>query len=370
MTVVPLVMASLVVGIAGGSGTSGLARLGAQAVALFVGLVALAAGLTALVAAPLLARLEVDPGTVASLIGGADAPATSAAAVPGFSEWLVGLVPSNPIAAAADGTMLPLIVFTVAFGAALSRLPLAKRAPVVAFFQGLADAMMELVRLVLRLAPIGVFALAVPLAARLGVAAAGAVVYYMALSATLMTVITALILYPVTAVAGGVGLRAFARAAAPAQAVAFSSRSTMATLPAMIDSAERLDLPAPVVGFLVPLAASVFRFGSAIGQTVGVLFAAQLFGATPGPSQLFTIVVTVVVTTFAVPGIPGGSILVMVPILLAADLPVEGIALLLGADTIPDMFRTTANVTGGISATAILARRGAEQAAEPPPPLS
>jgi proton glutamate symport protein len=357
MTVVPLVMASLIVGIAGGSHSSGLARLGGRALALFVMLVSLAAGLTALVAAPLLGRLVVDPSTVEAFVGDATVVGNNETSVPGLSEWIVSLVPANPIAAAAEGSMLPLIVFTLALGAVLTRLPPESSTPVLAFFRGIADAMMELVRWVLRLAPIGVFALAAPLAARLGLAAAGAVVYYMAVSAALMTLFTLALLYPAAIVGGRLTLRRFARAAAPAQAVAFSSRSTMATLPAMIDAARRLDLAPAVIGFLVPLAASIFRFGSAVGQTVGVLFAAQLYGATPSLPQLVTIVVTVVVTTFAVPGIPGGSILVMVPILLAADLPVEGIALLLGADTIPDMFRTTANVTGGISVAAILGRQ-------------
>jgi Na+/H+-dicarboxylate symporter len=359
MTVVPLVMASLIVGIAGGSDGSGLARLGASALVLFVMLVSVAAGLTAVVAAPLLARLQVDPSAVEALAGGAAASGVSDTSVPGWSEWLVSVVPSNPIAAAAEGAMLPLIVFTLALGAALTRLPLETRAPVVAFFRGIADAMMVLVRWVLRLAPVGVFALAAPLAARIGVAVVGALVYYVTLSAALMTVLTVGVLYPVAVVGGRLTFRGFARAAAPAQAVAFSSRSTMATLPAMIDAGRRLQLPPSVTGFLIPLAASIFRFGSAIGQTVGVLFAAQLYGATPSLSQLVTIVLTVIVTTFAVPGIPGGSIVVMVPILIAADLPVEGIAVLLAADTIPDMFRTTANVTGGISVAAILGRRAA-----------
>jgi proton glutamate symport protein len=132
----------------------------------------------------------------------------------------------------------------------------------------------------------------------------------------------------------------------------------------MIAASKSLDVPEHVTAFVVPLAASIFRVGSAVGQTVGVLFAAQLYGATPTTAQLATIVITVALTTFTVPGIPGGSIVVMVPILLAANLPVEGIGILLGIDTIPDMFRTTANVTGGISAAAILGRTAGSTARE------
>ena len=108
--------------------------------------------------------------------------------------------------------------------------------------------------------------------------------------------------------------------------------------------------------FVVPLAASIFRVGRAVGQTVAVLFAARLFNVSIAPLQLMTILIVTVVTTFTVPGIPGGSIVVMVPILLAAEVPVEAIGILLGVDTIPDMFRTMANVTGGIAAAAIVGR--------------
>jgi Na+/H+-dicarboxylate symporter len=224
--------------------------------------------------------------------------------------------------------------------------------------------MMILVRGVLILAPIGVFALAAPLAARMGLAAAEALLYYVLLASVLTFAFIAFVLYPATAALAGISLRRFARACAAAQAVAFSSRSTMASLPAMMSASRSLDVPPEVTSFVVPLAASIFRVGSAVGQTVGVLFAAQLYGATPTAAQLVTIVMTVALTTFTVPGIPGGSIVVMVPVLLAANLPVEGIGVLLGIDTIPDMFRTTANVTGGISAAAILGRSARPTAQE------
>lgn len=368
MTVIPLVVSILIVGVASASNASGLARLGGRGVLLFATLALAAATFTAAIAAPLLARLRLDPSVVASLregLSGDGAALTEGAdRIPGLAQWFVDLVPANPVAAAAGGTMLPLIVFTLGFAAALSQLPAESRGTIVAFFGGLADAMMMLVGWVLWTAPVGVFALAAPLGARMGVAAAGALFYYIGLAMAITTVFVVFVLYPITIGVGRIPLRRFAREAAPAQAVAFSSRSTMATLPAMIDAASRMGLPASVTGFLVPLAASIFRVGSAVGQTIGVLFAAQLYGATPTLPQLATIVLTVVITTFTVPGIPGGSIIVMVPIMLAANLPVEGIAILLGADTIPDMFRTTANVTGGIAAAAMLGGREAREETE------
>jgi len=122
----------------------------------------------------------------------------------------------------------------------------------------------------------------------------------------------------------------------------------------MVESAERAGLDPVVSGFVLPLAASVFHFGAAVAQTVGVLFLARLYGVALTPAQLASIVFTVILTTFAVPGIPGGSIIAMVPVLAAVNLPVDGVGILLAVDTIPDMFRTTANLTGSMTLAALL----------------
>ena len=141
---------------------------------------------------------------------------------------------------------------------------------------------------------------------------------------------------------------------APSQAIAFASRSSLAALPAIVESAERGGLSPTAARVVLPLAVAVFHFGAAVAQTVGVIFLARLFGVTLTPSQLATVIVAVVLASFAVPGIPGGSIIAMVPVLAAANLPLEGIGILLAVDTIPDMFRTTANLTGAMTLTAIL----------------
>jgi Na+/H+-dicarboxylate symporter len=163
------------------------------------------------------------------------------------------------------------------------------------------------------------------------------------------------VLYPLASVAGRISIATFARAALPAQAVAFSARSSVAALPAMLESARnRLGLSETAASFLLPLAMATFRVGAAIGQAVGALFIARLYGIELGAGQLAAIVVTTVVTTFSVPGIPSGSIIMIVPVLAAAGVPTDGIGILLGVDIIPDMFRTTANVTADlVVATAI-----------------
>jgi len=230
------------------------------------------------------------------------------------------------------------------------------------------EASLTLVRAILRLAPIGVFALTVGLAAKLGVSALAALAGYIGVVSAICLVFMGGMLYPAAVVLGRTSLREFARAALPAQTIAFSSRSSLAALPAMLEAVrDRLRLPPTIGNFLIPLAATMFRAGAGIGQTVGVLFIARLYGVDLSAAQLLTIAVTSVVTSFSVPGIPGGSILVMVPVLMAAGIPVEGIGILLGADTIPDMFRTTTNVTGHLTAAVILARgeRGASASATP-----
>jgi proton glutamate symport protein len=356
MTVVPLVVAMLVSGIVSVSDAGLLSRLGFRSVVLGLVLAFTVALFTMVVAVPVLGQLDIDPAVAASLRQGVTLDAGTPSAVTGFGQWLTDLVPANVFKAAADGAMLPLIVFTIAFGFALTRVPAERRAVIASFFSGLADAMLVLVGWIIRLAPLGVFALAAPLAARMGAGVAGALLTYVVLAVMLTLAALALIIYPVTVLLGRVSLKQLARGCAPAQALALSSRSTMASLPAMIDAARYLGVREHVVAFVVPLAASMLRVGSAVGQTVAVLFAARLFDVTLSAGDLLVVLITTVVTTFTVPGIPGGSIIVMVPILAAAGVPAGAVAILLGADVIPDMFRTMANVTGGISAGVIVGR--------------
>jgi Na+/H+-dicarboxylate symporter len=360
MTVIPLVVGSLVAGIASAPRPASLGRIGARAVVFFLVTLFVSATFAAIVAPPVLARFSIDSGAQAALQASASATATTTAdsvrRVPGFAQWLIDLVPNNPVKAAADGAMLPLIVFAVAFGLAVAGLKGDSRATVVRVFEAIRDAAMTLVHWILLIAPVGVFALALSLSARLGASAIGALAGYIGLVA-LMTVLFGLALYPLAAILGGVSVMEFARATLPAQAVAFSSRSSLAALPALIEGGrEHLRLPDEITSFFLPLAVAVYRIGAAIGQTVGVAFIAQLYGVSLGPAQLATVVLTAVATSFSVPGIPGGSIVIMAPVLMAAGLPVEGIGILLGADTIPDMFRTTVNVTGHMAAAAVVGR--------------
>lgn len=357
MTVIPLVTATLIVGVGSAPSPRAVGRLGARSLATFVVVLGAASATGVILGSWLLGAFSFDLATVEAMRASASSEIAGSASVPTLGEWIIGLVPVNPIKAAADGAMLPLILFSVCFAAALTRVAEERRGAVLRVFEGIQDASLILVRAILSLAPIGVFALAVPLAAKLGLAAAGALVVYIGVVSGICVAFNLLLLYPAAVMLGQVPLRQFAMAALPAQGIAFSSRSSLAALPAMLESVrDTLKLPPTIGSFFIPLAASMFRAGAGIGQTVGVLFIAKLYGVDLGTAQLATIAVTSVITSFSVPGVPGGSILVMIPVLMAAGIPIEGIGILLGVDTIPDMFRTTTNVTGHMAAATILAR--------------
>ncbi len=361
MTIIPLVVSSLVVGVTSAPDARTVGRLGGRALAFMLVSVSISCIIGLVGAEPIFSALRIDAAASAALrASGASttgAVAASATTMPSLGQWLVDLVPSNPIKAAADGAMLPLIIFSVAFGVALSRVDPDRRAGAVRLFAAILEASLTLVRWVLRLAPIGVFALAVPLAARMGVGAAGALASYIGVSCLLFSLLI-LLMYPVAAIGGRLPLGVFVRAALPAQAMAFSGRSSLAALPAMISATrDTLSLPPQVAGFLVPLMTATFRIGAGVGQAVPVLFVAHLYGITLGPAQLATAAITIVIGSFSIPGVPGGTIVAIIPVLMAAGLPIEGAGLLLGVDTIPDMFRTTANVTGDMTAAVVLGVR-------------
>ena len=354
MTLIPLIVSLLVVGIAEQRDARRIGRLGVMAFAMFLFALAAVGALTALVSPAIFSWLTLDPVGVEALRATLSAP-PGTAELPTMRDWILSLVPANPVRAAADGAMLPLLVFTIAFAFALTRLREGERDTVVGVFQAVSSTMLVLVRWVLMLAPIGVFALALTLGTRLGVGAAGAIGFYIAVIVGLHLAI-AIALYVIAVVGGGISLRDFTRAAAPAQAVAFSSRSSLASLPALIDSATQLRLPREIAGFVLPLAVSVFKLTSPIYWTVGAILVARLYGVEFGAAQIFTMAGAAVLLNAATPGIPSGGLLIQAPVYTMLGLPLEGIGLLIAIDTIPDMFKTAFNVTADLTVAVLLAR--------------
>jgi hypothetical protein len=259
MTVIPLVVSSLVVGVTAAPDPAAVGRIGARALVIFVVVVSAASAAGVLLGAPALALFPLDPSAVEALRASA-ASAGRQRGRRGPQHPHRGAVdrlarPGESDRAAADGAMLPLIVFSVLFAAALMRVAAERKRTVVRFFEGVQDASLVLVRAILEFAPLGVFALAVPLAARMGIAAAGALVGYIVIVSGICVLFMALVLYPGGGGSRRVPLGVFARACLPAQGIAFSSRSSLAALPAMLESVQHtLKLPPAMANFFIPLA--------------------------------------------------------------------------------------------------------------------
>ena len=368
MTVVPLVVSLLFVSVATHESASGMGRLTAATFAAFIGVLVFAAVVALLLAPPLIADMKLATDAAARLRATATASAGQTAAqvtkLPGFAAWVTALVPVNAVKAAADAAMLPLIVFTALFALATRQIEPTLREALVSFFAAIVGATTTIVEWIIFVAPVGVFALVSVATSRAGVALAGAVAYYiLAISSAL--VLFTLLLYPIAAFAGRIPLGWFTRAVLPAQAVALSSSSSLASLPALVEGARALGLPIPIGGFVLPLSVSTFKSGTPIYWLVGVLFLAKLYGVALATGTLVSIALLGIVLSFTIPGVPQGAVLLLAPILAQAGIPTEGLALLVAADTIPDLVGTMTNVTADLVVGTVVARRAVAEVPSP-----
>ncbi len=362
MVVIPLVVTALVSGVASLGDPRQLGRVGLKTLGFFFATIIIFAVLGTLLALVMLPLAPVSAATAASLRATAAAGAADVAAqtqhVQGIRQFLLDLVPANPVKAAADGALLPVIVFSVLVGAAAGTLPEARRRAIVDLCDAVVAATTKFIGWVMIVAPLGVFCLAAPVAARFG---------WGMLESLAMFVVTVLVgivvfgpvVYALAArTLGGVrDLPAFARAITPGAAVAFTTTSSMAAVPAMMDTAiDDLTLPKAVAGFVIPLGATINRPGSAIYQTTAVVFIAMLYGIHLTPAMVAMAIASVFLMTFSVAAVPSATVFTTAPVLLAVGLPVDGIALLLGVDRLPDMFRTGLHGVGHQVAAVVVAR--------------
>jgi Na+/H+-dicarboxylate symporter len=225
-------------------------------------------------------------------------------------------------------------------------------------FNALADSMLVMIGWVLRLAPLGVAALAIVAGAKLGLGIGAALVTYVLIQIAAALALIALC-YLAIALFARIGPARFARAAAPAQAVAFSTQSSLASLPPMVAGAERLDLPEPVTGLVLPLAVATFKISAPVSALTVAITLAHLHGVAIGPAQLVLAGLLAIISTLAVIGLPGQVTFfaATAPSALALGAPIELLPLLLAIDTVPDMIRTVANVTADLAAAALVAAR-------------
>jgi Na+/H+-dicarboxylate symporter len=360
MTVIPLVVSLLVVAVSSAGDIKSLGRIGGRTLLVFFLLLA-GTAIVIMPLAPMISRfLPVNTGAHELPAGAAEAAGEIAAGgqAQTFSSWLTSLLPSNPVAAAATGAMMPLILFTLLFALAIARTPESSREMLTRFFRAISDAMLILVRGVILMAPIGVFALVLPLAVHAGGALVGAIGFYI-LTYSIASVAIILLLYPVVWLIARIPMRRFASAALPAQLIAFSSSSSIAALPALVEGAEkRLALPKRITAFVLPLAVSTFKIASPVAWSIGAIFAGWFYGIELDLGDFAIIAFASLFLSFAAPGIPRGAFIMLTPLFLTIGLPAESIGILIAVDAIPDTFSTALNTTGNLAAATLVASFG------------
>ena len=353
MTIIPLVAALLVLGIAQ---MAEAARAGAAArrfLALVFG-VLIAGGLfTAAVMGPALEVFPVPDGASAFL---SETP-ENAGEVPDIFAFLASLIAPNVISAAAETAMLPLTVFFALFAVAVTRLPNAQSERMLGFFHALANTMLMIIGWVLWIAPVGIFALAFGVGLKSGSGAFAALAHYI-LIVSAMGGFILILAYGIAWALGGMNPLKFAKAVLPAQAVAVSTQSSLASLPAMLDSSSRLKLREETSEFTLPLAVAIFRATSVAMNLAVALYVAHLAGIEVSwPLMLVGIGVAVIISVGSV-SLPGSiSFVVSIgPIALAMGVPIEPLALLVAVEMLPDIMRTLANVTMNVAVTSAVDR--------------
>ena len=370
MTVVPLVFASLVLGVAGIGDVRRLGRIGGKTLVYFLlsSAISVAIGLT-------LVNLfdpggGVDAATRAQLLETyrTQAEGLQAGGPAGFGiHTIVNIVPRNPIQAAASMDMLGVIFFSLVFGTALTLIPEDRARPMVDFVRALGDVVIRIIDLAMKLAPYGVFGLIFVVTSRFGWEILRQLGAYVAVVVAGLLIHGLVVLSALVKALGGMSPISFWKKARASVITAFSTSSSSATLPTNISVAERqLGVPPAIAGFVLPLGATMNMNGTALYEGVTVLFLAQVFGIDLALPQQLVVVAMSVITAVGAAGVPGGSLPLMMVVLAAVGVPPEGIAIILGVDRILDMCRTTLNVAGDLTAAVFVARTEPVPAIEPP----
>ena len=359
MVVIPLIAAALFAGIAKLGDLRTVGRLVVRSLGFFWATALIAIAIGFLMASALLPRSFMSPEQQTALraAAGADVSVIQRAAetIPTGLQFLVQLVPANPFKAAADGNLLPVIVFVTIFGIAAAALSVEKRAPLTTIADSVTETLIRIIHWVLWFAPVGIFALVAPLMAQFGGPLLIAMGRFIIAVIIGVLVFLAAVYLPCVAMIARLSPLRFLRAAYPSMLMGFSATSSMAALPMMLDAADReLQIPRPVSGFVLPLAATINRGGSAVFQAIAVVFIARLYGIPFGFGEMLAAGAAVFLSSLTVASVPSASVISMVPAFQSTGLPVAGLSILLGLDRIPDMFRTMTNVTGHLTTAVVV----------------
>jgi Na+/H+-dicarboxylate symporter len=358
--IVPLVFASLLVGVAGLGDVRKLGRLGGKTLALYLGTTAFAVALGVVCAHALQPGSFLSDKDKAALTaqysGEAGSRAEAAADSPSALDNILAIIPVNPVESLASGQMLQIIFFALIFGVALTLLKEERSRQVVDFFDTVQHAMIVIINMVMALAPFGVAALLAEVVGQSGLSVLWALIVYA------LTVMVGLALHA-SLVYGGLvkfvarlPVRAFLRAVRPAQLIAFSTSSSSATMPVTLECAEQnLRISNSVSSFVIPLGATVNMDGTALYQGVAAIFIAQVFDVDLSLGAQLAIILSATAASIGAAGVPGAGMITLTMVLTAAGIPLVGVALILGVDRILDMFRTMINVTGDLAVAASVA---------------
>ena len=364
MTVIPLVVALLIVGIAKSAEAAQAGRIAGRSVLWIVIICTLSSIFGAISALVLTEIFPLSRHTADLLQGALAGIEKTPAALPGAAEFFKGIVPSNAVAAASNGDVLPLTVFTVLFALALIRIPAAGRRSIVTFFEAVADALLVVIAWVLDVAPLGVFALAFTVGATAGGAAFTGLGHYVVIISAIGILVT-LAAYPLAVIAGNVRTGEFTRGLIAPQAVAISTRSSLASLPAMLASARTMRIREEVSDVTLPIAVALFRATGPAMNTAVAFYVAHWLGLQPTVGQMIAATAVGAVMSYGAVSLPGEVTYIssIAPIALALGVPIAPLGLLVAVEMVPDIFRTVGNVTHDVALASIV-DRGTRSSAE------
>lgn len=360
MTIVPLVFASLTLGVAGLGDIRRIGRVGARTIAYFLVSTAVSATIGLILVNLVQPGAGLDAGIREELMTTYRSQAQGLQAGGGGKfgvDMFVNIVPTNPIKAAASLDMLGIIFFSLVFGAALTLLPSDKTTPMVRVLDALGEAVVKIIDMAMKLAPYGVFGLIFVVTSRFGFALLKPLGLYV------VVVLAGLILHGAISISafvrflGGLSPRVFYSRIRASIVTAFSTSSSNATLPTNITVAENeLKIPPHIAGFVLPLGSTMCMNGTALFEGVTVLFLAQVYGVSLGLSTQVIVIILSVITAVGAAGVPGGSLPLLMGVIAIVGVDPGAIAIIIGVDRILDMSRTTLNVIGDMSATVYVAR--------------
>lgn len=355
LVVIPLVLASVIRGIAAGENPDVVGSIGVRTVLFFLATTVIAVIVGLVCALLIVPGSVIDPGQLASI------PASATAAVPAGAPPLadmpgriVALVPTNLLTSLVQGAMLHIVIGSAILGVALLALPTEQGKPILDLLGGLQAVCMVIVKWVLRFAPVAVFGLMADISARIGLKAIAGMAAYMGTVIAGLIALLAIYLI-IVAVLGRRSPGRFLADTREALLLAFSTSSSAAVMPLSLQIAEtKLGAPPAVSRFVIPLGTTINMGGTALYQAVAALFLAQAFGIEIGTPGMVLIVVMAVGAAIGSPGTPGVGIVILASILESVGIPAAGIALIIGVDRLLDMCRTVVNVAGDLVAATVI----------------